>query len=161
MLKKQMSINKIMLVKCYSVPITLTCLRFPLDVFRWLRAIPCWCWLSYAGYSPRVKGYFHFLGCCLRQCILDCSCMLFRSPTCPNPYWLCFCLSNFLCLLADNGPCLFFLFSCARCSLTFVFLTCPGSMLLAVTLAGSLSFCFRVFVVVASSEHSLGFQNVL
>jgi len=45
-------------VKSSSVPITtLTCLRFQLDVLHWLRVIPCWCWLSCAGYSPRVKGY--------------------------------------------------------------------------------------------------------
>jgi len=45
-----------MLVKSSSVPIiTLACLRFPLDVLCWLRAMPCWCWLSCAGYSSRVN----------------------------------------------------------------------------------------------------------
>ena len=43
----------------------------------------------------------------LRPCVLDCSVVLFCSPTCPNPYWLCFVYSI---LLADHGPCLFFVF---------------------------------------------------
>jgi len=47
----------------------------------------------------------------------------------------------------------YLLFPCVRCSLTFVFPSCPGSgLLLVVTLAEYLCSCLRVCVVVAWSE---------
>jgi hypothetical protein len=67
----------------------------------------------------------------------------------------------FLCLLADNGPCLFFCFLVLGVLCRSYFCHALGLfMLLAVTLAGSLSFCFRVYVVVVLSEPNYGYANM-
>jgi len=51
----------------------------------------------------------------------------------------------------------YLLFSCVRCSMTFIFSPCPGSvLLLVVTLAEYLRSCLRVCVVVVWSELRLG-----
>jgi hypothetical protein len=97
---KKTNVNKeIMLVKSSSLSsFSIRCLAlttcYPLLILIFLHGL-------------FTSGIFTSYVYCLRPCVLDCSGVLFCSPTCPNPYWLCFV---YPILLADHGPCLFFIF---------------------------------------------------
>ena len=101
-----MSIKKIMLLKSSSVPmVTSTCLYF--------------CFFTLLRFAVFVNALWIAVVCFSVA-------LLAQIPTDYVFVYPIFCVS-----VSGQRSLSIFLFSCARCSLTFVFLTCPGSVYVA------------------------------